>query len=229
MIAIISDIHGNYPALKAVIEDIEKYNINTIYSLGDVAGYYCMINECINLLREKKVINIFGNHDLYVVNNKECPRSTTANFCLTHQRNIITPNNLAWLSESIDNLSIDNSFLAHGGLKNYFDEYIYQVSENYLTLRKERFIFVGHTHVQKKIIFTNQYFINPGSVGQPRDGDPRAAYAIKDDNDIILRRVEYDINHISDEMKSNNFDERTYSNLRHGTRIGGKIDKIIQS
>ncbi|MFW9882206.1 MAG: metallophosphoesterase family protein, partial [Candidatus Thorarchaeota archaeon] len=72
MIAIIADIHGNYPALKAVIEDIEKYNIDTIYSLGDVAGYYCMINECINLLRVKNVINIFGNHDLYIVNNKDC-------------------------------------------------------------------------------------------------------------------------------------------------------------
>ena len=61
MIAIIADVHGNYPALKAVFEDIESLGINGIYSLGDVSGYYSMINECIELLRNKEVPNIINN------------------------------------------------------------------------------------------------------------------------------------------------------------------------
>ena len=62
-IALISDIHGNYPALQAVIERVRKENCDLILSLGDIAGYYCMINECIDLCQKNEIVNILGNHD----------------------------------------------------------------------------------------------------------------------------------------------------------------------
>ena len=66
MMAIISDIHGNFPALRAVMDEIERSGCEKIISLGDVAGYYCQINECIHLLRQKDVPNVMGNHDYYL-------------------------------------------------------------------------------------------------------------------------------------------------------------------
>ena len=72
MIAILSDIHGNFPALKAVFTDLETYSCKKIFSLGDVGGYYCMINECIEFLQEHNVQNIMGNHDFYLTAGHAC-------------------------------------------------------------------------------------------------------------------------------------------------------------
>ena len=73
MIAIISDVHGNYPALQAVLKDIDSRNCKTIISLGDVTGYYCMINECIEEFRCRKIVNLMGNHDSYLLGKEQCP------------------------------------------------------------------------------------------------------------------------------------------------------------
>ena len=102
MIGIISDIHGNYPALSAVLEKLDKAGCRKIISLGDVSGYYCMVNECIQELRERGIVNIMGNHDSYIVHNGRCERSYTVNICLDHQRRILTEENLAWLGKSVD-------------------------------------------------------------------------------------------------------------------------------
>ena len=64
LIAIVSDIHGNFPALEAVMQDIKKYNVKQIVSLGDIGGYYPFINEVIENLKKYNVINIVGNHDI---------------------------------------------------------------------------------------------------------------------------------------------------------------------
>ena len=79
MIAIISDAHGNYPALKAVLSEIDKLNCGRIISLGDVSGYYCMVNECIDEFRRRNIVNLMGNHDYYVLGRVDCPRSYTVN------------------------------------------------------------------------------------------------------------------------------------------------------
>lgn len=229
LIAIISDIHGNLPALESVLEDIEKYNVKQIISLGDVSGYYPYINEVIEILRDKDVINLIGNHDRYVIDNTECPRSHSANFCLTYQKKVITKENKEWLQKSISNYERDDISMVHGGWINNEDEYITNIKDEYFEKLDFNYFFCGHTHVQKHIKMKNEKeFINPGSVGQPRDGNNQAAYCLFDEsnNEVILKRVSYDIDEVAKKMKELGFKEKFYENLYNGTRIGGKIDII---
>jgi len=224
-IAFVSDIHGNYSALKAVLEDIEKKGCKTIFSLGDVAGYYSMVNECINLLKEKNIPNIMGNHDDYIISGTGCPRSNSANDCLEYQRRVLLPEHIDWLKKSPLGLVYRNISIVHAGWNDPLDEYMLDFPENYFDDMKEKWFLSGHSHVQYIRQLNEKTYCNPGSVGQPRDGDPRAAYAILKDDAIYLERVEYDIDEISFHMKQQGFDEYYYKNLYTGTAIGGKVFK----
>ena len=227
MIAVIADVHGNYPALRAVLEDIDSLGVNKIYSLGDIAGYYSMINECIDLLRKKKIPNIMGNHDYYLVNNKLCSRSNTANICLGFQKKIIISENMEWLKKSLPVIEVGNMRMVHGGWRDYSEEYIYNVEEAYFANLEGNYFFSGHTHVQFLKKFRDKVYCNPGSIGQPRDGDNRAAYVLIDNEsgEIVLKRVSYSIDEIALHMKTNGFDTCFYENLYNGSRIGGAIDR----
>lgn len=219
MIAIISDVHGNYPALKAVMEEIDKLGCSKIISLGDVVGYYCMINECIDEFRRRKVINIMGNHDAYLLGLCSCRRSSTVNEIIKKQKRIITRENFEYLKES--KTKIDDGVLSarHGGWNDPIDEYVQAFDFN--THDKDARIFCsGHTHIQKIQKTTNAIYFNPGSVGQPRDNNPSAAYAIINNDDVLLKRTKYNINEIIDEMKKNNYDDRITSCLQYGRKIG---------
>ncbi len=229
LIAILSDIHGNLPALESVLEDMKQYKIDRVLSLGDVSGYYPYINEVIELLREHHAINLIGNHDRYIIDDTDCPRSTSANLALTYQRSVITNENRVWLAESSPSLIVGDASFVHGGWDDPEDEYLYKITPSYFERFNEKFFFCGHTHVQKYIKFDNgQCFINPGSVGQPRDGINTAAYALFDEKNkhIELRRVPYNIDKVADKMKVLGFEEKFYSNLYVGSRIGGNIDTI---
>jgi predicted phosphodiesterase len=116
--------------------------------------------------------------------------------------------------------------MVHGGWKDPLDQYLYKVRDEDIP-EEAKMLFSGHTHVQCLAEFGKRYYCNPGSVGQPRDGDPRAAYAIVDNNRIILRRIDYDINKTVQSMIAAGFDSKFYMNLYKGTQIGGRIDKII--
>lgn len=221
MIAIISDIHGNYPALKSVIEEIKKNNISQIISLGDVAGYYCFINECIELLRSEKVINIMGNHDYYLTSGTGCPRSYSANFCLEYQKKVITDINMSWLKKSVPFLDMQGISLRHGGWNDPLDEYIYNFAFDEVDGRDEKLFVSGHTHKQCCIKKSDKEYMNPGSVGQPRDYFSTAAYAIVDDDfNVSLKRVEYSIDEVVKEMKKRGFQEKISACLYYGTKIG---------
>ena len=220
MIAIISDIHGNFPALQAVMDEIERSDCEKIVSLGDVAGYYCQINECIRLLRQKDVPNIMGNHDYYMVNNQPCPRSNTANDLLRYQRAHITPDHLEWLKSSTQKIECNGASFVHGGWKDPLDEYLTVADEDYFRDESATYFFSGHTHIQSLNIFGKICHCNPGSVGQPRDNDPRAAFALFDGGKIYLRRVDYDIDKIAVAMERCGFDRYFYEGLYAGLKIG---------
>lgn len=197
-IGIISDIHGNYPALKKVIEELEKENVQKIICLGDTVGYYSMINECISLLREKKIISIKGNHDSYLLGEGFCPRSNTVNKCILYQKKIITSDNYSWLKKLKEDLLYNDMYFVHGGLNDKLDEYVDDFDFN---KAKElypncKYFFTGHSHVQKLLEKDGLVYCNPGSIGQTRDYDKRAAYAILENGKVTLKRVEYDINEI---------------------------------
>ena len=227
--AILSDIHGNLPALESVLEDMAKYNIDKVISLGDVSGYYPFINEVIELLRKHKAVNLIGNHDRYIIDNTECPRSTSANACLSYQKSVITDENRVWLSKSSASIVSGDTSYVHGGWDDPEDEYLYKISPSYFERFNQKYFFCGHTHVQKHIKLNNgQSFTNPGSVGQPRDGVNTAAYCLYDEKNtsVELRRVSYDIDIVADKMKALGFEEKFYINLYAGARIGGNIDSI---
>jgi predicted phosphodiesterase len=226
MIAIISDIHGNYPALKAVLEDADRLGCTNIISLGDVAGYYCMINECIDLLRSRQISSLRGNHDQYLITRTRCPRSKSANLCLEYQQRVITAPNLEWLSKLPFFLTLEDLSGVHGGWNDPLDEYMGKLVPEYFLNRSGRYFVSGHTHVQILWKFGAGTYCNPGAVGQPRDGDPRAAYATFEKGNFELRRVTYDIDRIVDEMRLAEFELRVSKNLYSGTQIGGKKSSI---
>ena len=221
MTGIISDIHGNYPALKAVLQQIDKAGCNKIISLGDVAGYYCMINECIYELRERNIINILGNHDNYIISNSRCERSYSANLCLDYQRKILTSENIDWLHQSVPYIKEHGYWMVHGGWKDFINEYINDYSFLDIPGKEIHSYLSGHTHIQTFIRGKYADYYNPGSVGQPRDGHASAAYAIIDEYyNLHLKRTEYDIEQIIFEMRKAGFSERISSCLYYGCKIG---------
>ena len=220
MIAFIADIHGNLPALEAVLAELERYEISTIYSLGDVAGYYPFINECIELLINRDIKHILGNHDNYLVNNIDCSRSFRVNQAISFQRSIITSNNLNWLKAAPSFFSEDYFFAVHGGISDYLEEYSYTP---YFSQTEQSLFLCGHTHIQQYIKEGTKHFCNPGSVGQPRDKDCRAAFALLDSNgQITLKRVDYDISAIVDAIIESGFDESFYRGLYTGEVIASE-------
>jgi predicted phosphodiesterase len=224
MTAIISDIHANYPALRVVIDDIKRRGITKIYSLGDVCGYHSMINECIDLLRSMHVVNIRGNHDHYMIENERCERSVTVDQSIDFQRRVISEENLNWLKQSIPFFKNKECYMVHGAFEeDGMDRYLFKIANAMFSDFEEKYFFAGHTHVQALFALdNNKFFCNPGSVGQPRDGDSRAAYAVLKHDAIELVRLDYDIDMIADHMKKSGFASYFYENLYSGAAIGGK-------
>lgn len=227
-LGVISDIHGNFAALKTVINELEKEKCDSIICLGDIVGYYSEINSCIELIREKSVYCIKGNHDSYLIDRKKCPRSNSVNKCIDYQMGVITKDNLQWLKENLgEYIYRDNFFAVHGGWNDYLDEYVKKfdfdsMREKYSNIK----IFCsGHSHVQLKEEKYGITYFNPGSVGQPRDYDSRAAYAIIENYTVKLMRVKYNIDETCEAMKKAGFSEYFYENLYYGTKIGEKNEK----
>ena len=168
MLAILSDIHGNLPALEAVIADAKSRGCTSFLSLGDVAGYGAQPGECIDLLRELGVKNILGNHDSYITLDENCPRSRAVTQIIDYQKKILTSEQVNWLKASVDFLRDGERLFVHGGPEDPRDQYIYNVTREIIPAGV-RWLFSGHTHVQIVVEFDDCGYCNPGSVGQPRD------------------------------------------------------------
>jgi putative phosphoesterase len=225
MIAILSDIHGNLPALEAVIQDAYSRGCESFVSLGDVVGYCAQPGECIDLLQKHDTINILGNHDSYLLFDTNCLRSKVVADIVDYQKKIVGKTQLDWLRESSTSYREGNRLFLHGGPDDPQDQYLYAISIETIPVDVD-FLFSGHTHVQSLVDFGHKIYCNPGSVGQPRDGDCRAAYAILDGDDISLHRVVYDIEQTVSAMKNAGFEAFYYKNLYNGSQIGGRIDRI---
>lgn len=216
-LALISDIHGNYEALKSVIDAIDNIGVDKIYCLGDVVGYYSRINECCELLRNRGIETIMGNHDWYLISGSGCPRSKTANECIAFHREIITKDNFEWISKFKICHKLDKFIMFHGGFENPIDEYM-KPEENLFKNNNNSYFASGHSHMQMIKEFGGKLYCNPGSVGQPRDGDNRAAFATFNGTEFSLHRVEYDIDKTCKEMSSLGFNGYYFERLRYGSR-----------
>ena len=223
MLAIISDVHGNHAALSAVLSEIDRLGASRVICLGDTAGYYCQVNECCETLIRREIFSLLGNHDWYLTSNDGCARSRAANDCLAYQRRILKPANRAWLTSLTPKSVIGQLSIVHGGWHDPVDEYVLP-STGYFRGIDGRYFSSGHTHVP--CVWTDGYktYCNPGSVGQPRDGDCRASFATCVDHEFTIHRVAYDIGAIQQAMSDAGFSEYYYENLRIGARIGGKVD-----
>jgi len=217
-LAILSDVHANLPALEAVLADVAGQSVHRIVSLGDVVGYGAWPNECCELLQDKRAISVMGNHDLAAVEEgAEEWFTPPARKCILWTREQLAERNRRTLKSLPDVRKVESVTLCHGSLTER-DEYVYSWHGALPTfqLLTTRVGFLGHTHYacwfyhavdpprgdgtmtpeggRLKVSPDGSYLVNPGAVGQPRDGNPAAAYAIYDDQleEIELRRVRYD-------------------------------------
>lgn len=227
-IAVISDIHGNFPALEAVLKDIRKEQPDVIYCLGDLVGYYCMINEVIEAIRDCKIKTLLGNHDFALLYTKGViERSKTCTRVLSRQLVDIKKENFDFLSTLERyiqfNINQESFYCVHGGLEDPVDEYIGVLTEEYFEKNEFRYdvLISGHTHYPRNDIIGKKKYLNPGSVGQPRDGNPAASYLLIENTKYTHKRVSYNINSIADEMRKKNYEPYIYEILYKGIKIGG--------
>lgn len=219
MIGIISDIHANYVALAAVMNALDDLGVSTTICLGDIAGYHDQINECCDELRSREIFSLMGNHDWYLTSGNVCSRSNSVNRCIEYQRGVIQASNLSWLASLSSSATIHGLNIVHGGWHDQFEEYMTPSAEYFADIHGSAFA-SGHTHEQLLWSNDSTQYCNPGSVGQPRDGDPRSAFATWDGQRFTLHRVEYDITATQQSMALAGFDPYYSQNLSFGLRLG---------
>ena len=216
---IIGDIHGNLAAFEAVLQDVEaKGEFDEIWCLGDIVGYGPEPRGCIELLRRYKHTSIAGNHDWAAIGRIDISDfNPDAAMACRWTAKQLTAEDTNYLQNLPLTLERDDFTLVHGSPRQPIWEYLLSVNRAHANFNyfDTSFCFVGHSHIplvfgQDKVgtcfetrIFdelrlsleSNRLIINPGSVGQPRDGDPRASYAIYNSSAQIIRhyRVDYDV------------------------------------
>lgn len=200
IIAIISDIHANLVALNAVLEDIDTLGAERIYCAGDIVGYYPFPNETISVFKERGILSILGNHDRAVIHFNTVGMNRLAAEAARWTSENIIAENVDYLKSlrSRAKLKVDGQAIAiyHGSPRDD-DEYLYEIDTGpeLIEMCECRIMIVGHTHIPFVKRFQDGMLINPGSVGQPRDGDRRASYAILDTEheEVTISRKSYDI------------------------------------
>jgi predicted phosphodiesterase len=217
-VAVISDIHGNRQALEAVLDSIEASECKELWCLGDIVGYGADPDACVELARAHTAICLAGNHDLGV--RGEIPLeqfSRGAALAAQWTRETISPGTRAYL-DRLEPANLDESVgLFHASPRDPVWEYVLSPLQAELCLdaQRHRVCLIGHSHValsfsrdagapatgqtrhadEELDLRAGEWLVNPGSVGQPRDGDPRAAWLELDLDGwgAAYRRIEYDV------------------------------------
>lgn len=244
-VLIISDIHANFAAFETVLEAAEgQWDI--IWFLGDLVGYGPDPNECVAELQKHNHISLSGNHDQAVLGNLDIKLfNREANFAISWTREALTEESAKYL-DAIPSKRVEDPFtLAHASPRYPVWEYIIDpgtAAENFDWFQTP-YCFVGHTHVPiifeerqnnfREIYMRAPYYsensapfhleeqrliINPGSVGQPRDSDPRAAYALLDTEALTcsFKRIEYPVHVTQRRMEKCGMPRRLIERLAHG-------------
>ena len=196
-LGVLSDIHGNIVALEAVLADMPA--VDELVCAGDVVGYNPWHGECVDLLRERDVLTVMGNHDRAVVTELSFGFNTMAGAGVRHANETLTTKQKEWLANLPTTRTEFNGRvrIAHGHPDDP-DRYTYRPEFSDRLLSGEDVLVLGHTHHQGHKRVASGLVMNPGSVGQPRDGDPDAAYAVVDLDSLTVRerRVSYDITRV---------------------------------
>jgi predicted phosphodiesterase len=240
--AILADIHANLTAFEAMLDDVERRGgVDRFWNLGDTVGYGPDPNECLDRLSKLEHVSVAGNHDLAAIGKISTidfnPEAATAASWTGERLNAEARRYLATMPLVIEN---GDFTLVHGSPRDPVWEYLVNAERARANLGhfKTRYCLVGHSH--QPVVFEadengdirlvdfsddrrlelgeKRLIINPGGVGQPRDGDPRASYAIYDNQakSITLHRVTYDIAAVQSRMTSLGLPRRLIARLSYG-------------
>jgi len=223
-IGVVSDIHSNLPALRAVLEDMQS--VDAVWCLGDFVGYGPWPNECITLLRDIQAAGIAGNHDVAAIGKiSTVDFNRDAAIATVWTTGQLTPESTSYLGSLLPRTEIEGVTLAHGTPREPVWEYLLtdETARANFGQFSTQLCLVGHTHIPSVFVLKEDDTVglghmpggtsyeigklrtiaNPGSVGQPRDQDPRAAYLVYDSERGTLewKRVAYDIESTQAEMR----------------------------
>jgi len=217
-VAIISDIHGNRHAFEAVLDSIADASVAEVWCLGDLVGYGADPDACVDLARENTDVCLAGNHDLAVLGKIPLDDfSPGAALAVQWTQDVLAPENREFLATLRPSGARADVGLYHGSPRDEVWEYVLSVllAELCLDRARHRLNLLGHAHVALSFerhegrpatgetrradseldLGDGEWLLNPGSVGQPRDGDPRAAWLLLDldSQTARYRRCAYDI------------------------------------
>jgi predicted phosphodiesterase len=217
-VAVVSDIHSNRQAFEAVLEAVADSDASELWCLGDLVGYGADPDACVELARRHTAVCLAGNHDMAVVG--ELPLddfSRGASIAAQWTREVIAPANLGFLEGLRPHGQEGSVGLYHASPRDPMWEYVLSalLAELCLDAQSHRICLIGHSHVALSFarqegqpttgepcregteldVSSGEWLLNPGSVGQPRDGDPRAAWLLLDlgDHSVSYRRTRYDV------------------------------------
>jgi predicted phosphodiesterase len=237
---VLSDIHANLPAFECVFENAQD-EWDRIWCLGDLIGYGPDPNECVSLLRQYEHVSLSGNHDWAVLEKLDLQTfNEDAREAIQWTRSRLTEENRSYLQE-LPSITVEKPFtLAHASPRQPVWEYVLDratAAENFPEFDTP-YCLVGHSHVpmifeqlseyevewyaplydQPVSLNRNRLIINPGSVGQPRDYDPRASYGLLDLEEMTWehRRVTYPVEKTQSRMTEHGLPERLISRLEYG-------------
>jgi predicted phosphodiesterase len=236
-IAVISDIHGNEDALTAVLEEVDSASPDAIWCLGDIVGYGPAPNECCAIIAGRADVCLVGNHDLVVVGRlsiDEFNHDARAGALWTQSE--LKPEWREWLLSLEPEAHREGVGLFHASARDPVWEYVLSSEAAWWSFlaTDEPLILVGHSHIALAIddqlaggqapdetvidLSTGRWLLNPGSVGQPRDGDPRAAWLLLDADQKFaeFHRVAYPIEQTQSAMHAAGLPEPLAARLAQG-------------
>lgn len=214
---VISDVHANLPALLAVLDDMPP--VDAVVCAGDVVGYNPWPADCVDAIRDRGISTVQGNHDRAVASGDAAGFNGMARAGVDLARRRLGSSAIGWLG------ALPTERLVAGGRVKIVhghpddpDRYTYPRDFAPGLLGDEELLVLGHTHVQHHAVFDGGIVLNPGSVGQPRDGDPDAAYAVVDldDRSVEECRVRYDIDAVVAAVEDADLPRRIGERLREG-------------
>lgn len=238
-VAVITDVHANRHALDAVLASIDDETVDEVWCLGDTVGYGPQPNECCTLVRERASVCLVGNHDLVAVGELTMSdfNDEAAAAALWTNR-ILTPESETFLRQLKPSAETEGAQLFHASARDPVWEYVLseEAARATLGLTAAPLVLVGHSHVALALRAENRailgglapagteielgerWLLNPGSVGQPRDGDPRAAWLLLDleRRFASFRRVAYPIEETQSEMRAAGLPYALAARLKRG-------------
>jgi predicted phosphodiesterase len=217
-VAVVSDIHSNRQAFEAVLEAVADSDAAELWCLGDLVGYGADPDACVELARRHVAVCLAGNHDMAVVGELPMDDFTRgASLAAQWTREVMASENLSFLADLRPEGREGSIGLYHASPRDPVWEYVLSalLAELCLDSQPHRVCLIGHSHVASSFVrqegrpatgepcregteldlSRGEWLLNPGSVGQPRDGDPRAAWLLLDlDGDMATyRRTSYDV------------------------------------